>query len=185
MGVENYMAKKRPTNATLVEARSEAAWKLRKNYRHADYYFSKYHETIGQTEEKARAGDDNALLQLIEWDKSYLSERFISARIAIAESHYLAVDFRNNIREEGKRFLQRLSSTVKKVGQLPKIKKYWNLITWMRNNAHDMSIDDLTDLARKHRGDFPEQSSEEDFLANKRAIVRRFILTHKHFINVS
>lgn len=169
------------------EVRANAAWKMVKasrKIRYADYYLSKYRETIEQTEKKAKSGDDNAILQLIEWDKIYLSERFVTARISLAEAKYLVIEFDDNYRNEGKRFLQRLSFTVKKIAQCPKLKKYWNLLIYLRKLAsvpQFKTVDALADYARNHH-EFKENSPEEALLTEEKWVTVRFIKTHKHFI---
>jgi len=89
------------------------------------------------------------------------------------------------VREKGKRFLQRLSNAVKKVAQLPKIKKHWELLCWLRQEAPGRTIDELADHAREQWRSSPRKSVAESILADKRAVIVRFIKTNKHFIGVS
>jgi len=145
-----------------------------------EYFQSKWGESLEKIEKKAKNGNDSSLVTLIEWDKTYLHEPWIIERIVDAEREILKKPRDKKSRD----FLDLLSKSLKKIGQLPKVKKHLRLLYLLQMYARANNMKDINKLAteaRKAREKLPDLP-EYEILYDKKALLVRFIKTHSFFI---
>ncbi len=153
-----------------------------------EYYSANYGENQNETIDRAKRGDRSAIIQLVEWDKSFLLEDYAIGEIMAAERQLIEFPkHKNKARKkevEDHKFLKDIGRAIAKIARLPKLKRYWPLLLTFQEYARaneGITVEQLIDAAREARKRLPD-SPEYELLFDEKAKLRRFVKKYKHFI---